>query len=289
MVNSIRFGPIRPIGEGDIEACLALSREAHWNQTAADWRFFFHSGWPVGVDDQDGRLVASAAGLPLGPALAWISMVLVTERARRRGLATSLLRDRIAAIAETGRVAGLDATPAGREVYRPLGFKEIFSLSRLRGTVTDPVQPPNAAWPSVRAATADDLPALLALDRAAMGGERAELLAHLMGRRPDLALAVDGTDGPVGFCLARDGRTATQLGPIVARDPAVAEALVSAALARLAGQAVIIDLNDHQADLHRQLLTHGFAVERPFYRMTRGAPPAHDPSLYIAAAGPELA
>lgn len=280
------FAAIRPIGEDDLDACLALSEEARWNQTADDWTLFFRHGWPVGIEDGQGRLVASAAALPLGPSLAWISMVLVTERARRNGLATKLLNDRIAAIEASGRHAGLDATPAGRTVYEPLGFDELFALTRMRGTPHGIDQPDP---PGLRSIARQDIPALAVIDGQGMGGSRRAVLTHLLARRPDIALTIDDAGTPGAFCLGRQGRTAVQLGPVVAADPALGEALVRAALKRLAGQTVIIDLNDKHDDLRRYLETLGFSAERPFYRMVKGQPPAHWPAHYIAAAGPELA
>ena len=68
-----------------------LSTEAHWNQNEADWRFFLSKGIVFGVRDGAGRLIATAALLPYSSGNAWISMVLVTESWRRRGLATRLV------------------------------------------------------------------------------------------------------------------------------------------------------------------------------------------------------
>src|SRR3954465_3432501 len=101
---------------------LALSSEAHWNQNEADWRFFLTEGTVLGIRDGGGRLVASAALLPYAHGNAWISMVLVTESWRRRGLATKLV-DTCLNVATTQRLTcWLDATPAGAGVYGPLGF-----------------------------------------------------------------------------------------------------------------------------------------------------------------------
>ena len=72
-------------------AGLQLSTEAHWNQNEADWRFFLTKGIVFGMRDNDGQLVATAALLPYTSGNAWISMVLVTESWRRRGLATRLV------------------------------------------------------------------------------------------------------------------------------------------------------------------------------------------------------
>src|SRR5262249_29853908 len=83
---------IRPIDPGQCSAVWPLSIEAGWNQTVDDWRFMLGAGRAFGCRAADGRWEASALILPVGRKLAWISMVLVTERRRRAGLGGTLLR-----------------------------------------------------------------------------------------------------------------------------------------------------------------------------------------------------
>src|SRR5438067_11504784 len=136
-----------------ISAALNLSAEAGWNQTVEDWQIFISRGRVMGVFAANRRLIASAAILPYG-AFGYVSMVLVTAAFRHRGIATRLLRDAIAALQAQSRTPVLDATPEGAAVYRPLGFREFFSMRRWqvkgRGGVTSDAAP----------ATAADLPVL---------------------------------------------------------------------------------------------------------------------------------
>src|SRR3954447_134130 len=113
---------IERLGTDDARAALLLSEEAHWNQNEADWRVFLTRGTVFGIRDGDSRLIATAALLPYTSGNAWISMVLVTQNRRRRGLATKLLDACLDAAAKQGLTVWLDATPAGAAVYRPLGF-----------------------------------------------------------------------------------------------------------------------------------------------------------------------
>ena len=62
-----------------IDAGLALSDAAGWNQTADDWAIFIRNGQAVGFRDAADRLVATAAALPYGASAGWISMVLVAD------------------------------------------------------------------------------------------------------------------------------------------------------------------------------------------------------------------
>src|SRR5258707_8822640 len=119
------------LGADDAREGLLLSTEAHWNQNEADWRFFLTRGTVFGIRDGD-HLIATAALLPYTSGNAWISMVLVTENWRRRGLATRLLDACLDAARQQRLTTWLDATPAGATVYGPLGFMPTLELRRLR-------------------------------------------------------------------------------------------------------------------------------------------------------------
>ena len=82
---------IREIEPRHAEEVAPLSAEAGWNQTAEDWRLMLERGRGFGIRAASGPWIATSLVSPLGPAIAWISMVLVTEPARRRGLGTRLL------------------------------------------------------------------------------------------------------------------------------------------------------------------------------------------------------
>ena len=268
--------PVTAIGPSALEGCLALSREAGWNQSAADWRLFLERGTVFGIGGD--RPVATGAILPYAEGgFAWIGMVLVTTAMRGQGLGTRVLRHTLAVLDGMALRPALDATPAGARIYRPLGFAAQLGLTRWRG-------PGGGNSPEgARPATEADLPHMAALDAAAFGAPRAHLLRALMRRAPALAFHEE-----TGFVLGRDGDRATQIGPLVAPDEAVALRLLDAALAATPGEA-IIDLADRCTTLAQALRARGFAPERPYTRMALGqAAPFGDPSRLVAVAGPEL-
>src|SRR5690554_441702 len=112
----------------DIPTVLALTAEAGWNQTSADWLLMIREGHAICLRDQADRPVATALALPLGAQIGWISMVLVTAAWRRKGLATRLVHHCAAWLEAKGRHALLDATPAGQKVYERMGFKTIAKM-----------------------------------------------------------------------------------------------------------------------------------------------------------------
>ena len=267
-----------------VAAALELSTEAGWNQTAEDWRIFLAHGRVIGVFAAGRRLVATAAILPYA-AFGYIAMVLVTKTFRHRGIATRLMRDAVAALRAQGRVPVLDATPAGAAVYRPLGFRELFSMQRWQGEGGQDGRGEGGTARSAapRQATAADVPMLTGLDAEAFGAPRPFLVKNFLARLGTRAFVGDG-----GFVVRRSGLRADQIGPLVARDEASAANLLAAALDAAPGP-VFIDLLDGRDDLTRMLLRRGFEIQRPFTRMALArSAPFGDPARLFAAAGPEF-
>jgi len=277
--------PARVLGPTDLGAAAALVAASGWNQVDADWRIFLELGHVVGVDLPGAGVVATAATLPLGRELGWVSMMIVAAPFRRQGLARHLLGRCILDLAAQGLVPGLDATAAGRELYLGYDFLDACAITRWRRVRGASPAPAPANGLEVRRAGAADLDAIAALDRAAFGFERRAVLARLLERAPGrAALALRGGE-PCGFLLARDGREALQLGPLVATDPRAPAALVGA---QAPGEAIVDVLDRHQ-DFGGWLAASGFAPQRRFTRMLyrRDELPG-DARLALAIAGPEL-
>ncbi|WP_426958681.1 GNAT family N-acetyltransferase [Muricoccus radiodurans] len=272
---------IRTLTPDAMPGCLSLSAEAGWNQVAADWEIFFQRGSVFGVRNGTGEPIASGAILPFADGgFGWISMVLVTAAARGQGFGTHILRHCMTALRAMGLCPVLDATPAGERIYAPLGFRVQFGLTRWRGMATG--TPGQGGLPPMTPAA---LPALAAADHAAFGADRGVLLRHLLHRAPAQGFRLpDGS----GFVLARPGRQAIQIGPIVAPEEGSAARLLNAALAAARGP-VILDLADRWASLAELLRARDFRPERPFRRMAHDrAEPFGDPARLMVAAGPEL-
>ena len=281
---------IERLTPSDAEALCPLSIEAGWNQVAADWRLMLSLGTGFGVRGTNGQWIGSALSLPLGPGISWLSMVLVTQPARGKGLGTRLLSRCLTEVEESGGAAGLDATEFGRPIYLPLGFCDVFPLSRWHagaGARQAVAAPPGIA---IRAATPEDASRIGDYDRPRSGLARRPILAHLLSRAPRLAHIAARADGTLaGYALARDGYRAAHIGPVVADDEAIGLALLSAAFAA-SGEPLIVDVPDAQAGIRGWLGQQGASAPRRFMRMLRGdAAGVGEASHIFALAGPELA
>jgi GNAT superfamily N-acetyltransferase len=258
------------ITQADMSDAMVLVAEAGWNQIEADWRYMLANGRGYGIRD-GGKLIASSMILSYPPRIGWIGMVLVAGSHRKRGYATRLLRNAIDLITAAGLTPMLDATPAGREVYRRLGFSDGEPIERWRGSGKG-----NGGHSNVV-----DLNAAAERDSRAFGADRRPLLAELASRPDAPCFTRDGA-----VLLGRRGRTATQLGPLLSDADDAAAAACAAAIAALSGP-LLIDVPVREAALHDLLQANGFAVERPFMRMALNGPATIGNSMG-AIAGPEL-
>lgn len=278
---------LAPLGPADAGRGAALSAEIGWNQTEADWRYMLENGSGYGRSDADGRLIASAMALPYG-GFGWVCMVLVSDPFRRRGLATDLMNRVIADLERDGIVPGLDATPAGREVYSQLGFQDVYRLERLWAETSEELADGPETPVVITPMTEAEIDEVAAYDATTFGADRAPLLRHLHARAPGCAHVARAGQWLAGFVLGRDGRQVTQIGPVTAEDEDIAIALTRRAIEGLDGGAVI-DAAEHHEAFTGWLKRSGFAFQRPYIRMLRGRSEPVDQMDYVfVVAGPEL-
>jgi GNAT superfamily N-acetyltransferase len=264
----------------DADHLLALTEEARWNQTIADWRFMLANGSGWGLWTASGMPVASTLIVPYPPRFAWISMVLVSAPWRRLGLATRLTRLCLEDLQRLSLAPMLDASEAGRGVYEKLGFKALWTFDRM---VAETPKRPAPTLP-VRPLALTDLASVANFDAKTFGARRDAMLAYCCDDQAPYATILEDRGG---FALGRDGQRTLHIGPVMARDAASAASLVAASLAGTSGP-VSIDVPTKHADFRAALADMGFSPQRPFVRMTTAAEDFGDPSHCYAVAGPEF-
>jgi GNAT superfamily N-acetyltransferase len=269
-----------------------LVMHSGWNQTADDWHLFQACGTIHVVRDREGRIIASGAVLPMGESrpgylagltgrgVAWISMILVTPHWRGRGLGRMVFDQCVRQIRSQGRIAMLDATPAGESLYLQFGFEVLWRMTRWRREAqpaTRPELPP----------ASPDIDALAELDQEALGFSRPALLRELLGRPASRYVR-----HALGFGIVRTGRVAQHIGPLVATNEAAAVAVMQDAAARCPGP-MLIDVLDERPLLREALVQAGFAPQRGYARMALATPEQRVPHgqthFLHAVAGPEFA
>lgn len=238
-------------------SAFRLSAQAGWNQTEEDWQRLMHlkSGGAYVWRDQ-GEVRASYSLSGYGDTV-WIGMILVDVAYRGAGLGKATFRSAVHCAQALGfNVLGVDATNLGEPIYTQEGFEIVRPIVRWEGIFT-PTGSPNNPPHITRGLT----PVILAMDEIATGQNRSDLLARL---------ASDGTVlsyNDNAYAMWRPGRTATHLGPIVARSREDLVALLQAASPDLQRSNVICDVLSPEMDAI--LETHGLRPRRCLQRMTK--------------------
>jgi GNAT superfamily N-acetyltransferase len=277
---------------------VALSVDRGWSPERSKWSLLLGACQTFGVDAPDGRGLAGAVVLTRwGPDLASVGMMLVAARYGRRGLGRALMEH---VIAEAGHATvTLFATDLGRPLYEQLGFVPVRRNVSFVGAFrpgpagarssagASPRAPAGASAPAAaagftRAATEADLPAILAVDRAAFGADRGQIVSRLPGFADRIAVLADrshhadhshhaddphgGEDphhgdhsqhGIRGYAAAwRSTPSSTVIGPLVAPGAQAAERLITD-LAAYAHGTIRLDLDPDRPELPAWASRHG--------------------------------
>ncbi|MBT2446479.1 GNAT family N-acetyltransferase [Streptomyces sp. ISL-43] len=227
--------PIRALTVDDLRHCADLSEDRGWLREEHKWGLLLTAGRGYGIDAPDGQGLAAGCVVtrygPPGadPELAAIGMVLVADRYSRQGLGRYLMAY-ICDDVLKGVPLALHATPYGRPLYEELGFETTGRAEMLRGVFR-----PDGATPStvpgsgsVRPATAEDIPGILRLDAEVFGADRTHLITRLPAFTDRLFVAEDSAGELTGYGAIWPNMDTHVVGPLVARDTASAQALVTA-------------------------------------------------------------
>ncbi|MEV4042002.1 GNAT superfamily N-acetyltransferase [Streptomyces sp. SAI-195] len=259
--------PIRRLTLRDLTACADLSEDRGWPREEHKWGFLLTAGKGYGIDDPSGGLVAACTVTAYGPqerhALAAIGMVLVAERHARQGVGRRLMRHVVSGLGTVPLT--LHATPYGRPLYEELGFKVTGGAEMVRGRFVPGGPEPKAA---TRAATAEDLTAILRLDEEVFGADRTHIVTRLPAFADQLRVAED--DGRItGYAAAWPNMDTHVVGPLIARDTETAKALIGS-LAAHTDRPLRTDIDVRHEELLAWVKERGLSAIAPNAVMTYG-------------------
>nr|WP_203607792.1 GNAT family N-acetyltransferase [Streptomyces sp. SID11385] len=254
----------------DLPHCLELAENRGWYPDRRLWTLLLTAGTGYGIDDTRSGLRAVCVSHRYGPAerpgLTVLSMLLVSRDHAGQGLGRRLLSEVIAQ--EPVEALALYASEERIPLYEDLGFRAAAHAETLEGRFAGADAVPGVR---VRRATAGDLRALLDVDREIFGLDRTPLLARLPAFADRMSLAEDAEGQILGFAALRTEPHAALLGPLVAREPLLAQALV-ADLVHEVLTPVRLVLESHQEELRGWLIDHGLRPVLHSRVMLRGTP-----------------
>ncbi|MDT0307071.1 GNAT family N-acetyltransferase [Streptomyces sp. DSM 44917] len=264
---------VRRLTLADLDACVALAADCGWPPEHHKWRLLLAAGRGYGIDaaagdGPAGGLIAAVVVTPYGREAASVGMMLVASRHQRRGLGERLLRTALERCAT--EAVFLTATDRGRPLYERLGFKPVGAVTTLRGAFA-PAGGQAAGGVAVRAATAADLPGVLAYDLPAFGADRTPLLTRLPAFSDRFLVAERPGGGLAGYAARWPNAETAVAGPVLADDEAVARALITA-LAAGSDAPLRFDADDRHPRLAAWLRASGLAETARCTLMVLGAP-----------------
>lgn len=260
---SLPFG-IAPLTAAHARAAHGLTVAVGWMHRYEDWLFALSIGRGLGAFDSEGALRGALMWFPYGEAFGSIGMVAVDPAVHRGGLGRALMTRIIADAA--GRSLQLISTEAGRRLYASLDFTAIGGNCAHMGTAVDP-----DVSGAIDFASRADLPALVALDAAALGFARDALLATLADVGQVAVMRQES--GIVGFAICRLFGAGHVVGPVIARDHDGARQLIAFWLKRHLGKPLRIDVPTEHAAVGAWLDALGLKRGGESPIMVLGTPP----------------
>ena len=190
---------LRPMTAADIDPTVAAILADDWGDRRSWFEFAVaHPACEAVVAEADGQVVGTGVATISGAA-AWVGTIWVARPWRRHGLGRRLTEATMdLATAGGATTLVLVATHEGRPLYERLGF----TVRTRYHTLQAPGRGAATVARPVRAFRPDDLAAMIALDRAATGEDRAHLLTAFAAPATTRVATEPDDDGLVrGFLI----------------------------------------------------------------------------------------
>ena len=279
---------LRQMQLSDVKAGMRLSTAEGWNQTEKDWKFLIANSQNICLAaEADDKVVGTTTATNYANQLAWIGMVLVDKNYRGKGISKMLLENVLEKLKQC-RSIKLDATSAGREVYKKFGFKDEYSITRMTcSSIKSSFENDENAF--AQPIQSKDIKAITEFDEIVFGANRTKLIEYLTVEYFYKASLLKRDNKLTAFALGREGNKFHHIGPVMGKTIDDVKILISKALKEINGQQVVLDVLNDKFELINWLQSLGFTRQREFVRMYKNENPF--PGLtekYFLICGPEF-
>ena len=274
ILNGMTLPEIRPMRPADVDEATDMVLSHGWG-VRRDWLSFAATQpacTPL-VAEAGGGIVATAVGTANG-SVGWLGSIFIDPMFRGHGLGRAITEATIDRLTDAGvATLVLVATTEGRRLYARMGFEVQAEYRILEAPGIDGGAEPAAG--GVRPFEPADLPAMVALDRAATGEDRSHALERLGGSET-ARVAADADGSLAGFVV----RPPWGGGATVARSIGDALRLVEARRRTSgAGGRVRVGVLDSNREGLERLAAAGFVQAWSAPRLIRGEMPPWRPEL----------
>ncbi len=269
---------VRPMTRDEVDVLVEWAALEGWNPGRHDADAF----WAADRDgfvaaELDGEVVGGGSIVTHGPRYGFMGFFIMRPEFRGQGLGRELWftrRNRLLDRLEPGAAIEMDGVFAMEPFYAAGGFVTQHRDLRFAGVATAPDGDTPVGAVEVVDAAEVPFEVIEAYDRAHFPGERTAFLRRWLAPPGGHALAVADTDGCRGYTVLRPAREGYRFGPLFADDAAGAEALFTAATARVAGAPVFLDVPERNSAALDLVARHDLTEVFGCARMTYGPPPA---------------
>lgn len=215
---------IRPMSRADLDVALGWARDEGWNPGLDDGDAFYAqdpSGYLMGW--LDGEPTGCISVVKYGDSFAFLGLYIVRPDRRGKGYGKTIWDAGIASAGD--RTIGLDGVVAQQDNYRKSGFVLAHRSARWGGVIARTA----VTDTRIRTLTPDLIPAVKFFDRTSFPEPRPNFLDTWLGASPTrYSLCATEGDNILGYGTVRRTADGFKVGPLLARDAAVARSLLHA-------------------------------------------------------------
>ncbi|MDA2381082.1 GNAT family N-acetyltransferase [Bacillus cereus] len=239
-----------------IEDIVALSSYIGWDYNREEIETVFNTGIVYGVWNEQKELIASAAIILYGEALASIGMVIVHPDYKGRGIGKMITNSCVNSVsAQTPFM--LIATDEGKPLYEKLGFRVVSYVSKYICNSYNANHKSAENEECMMVYKESDLEGIIKIDKGAFGTSRNEFLKQRIMQSEQCVVVKDMKENVVGYGISIQTPENKIIGPVVAKNNAMAMRIVHN-LARGHNGKLRMDVPEGKNDFMKELEIAGF-------------------------------
>lgn len=249
----MRVERLRKENIGDI---VVLSSYIGWDYNREEIETIFDSGIVYGVWNERKKLIASAAIILYGEALASIGMVIVHPDYKGRGIGKVITNSCMNSVSARTPIM-LIATDEGKPLYKKIGFRVVSYVSKYICNSYNANHKCAEAEEYMMGYKEEDLEGIIKIDEGAFGTSRNEFLKQRIMQSDQCVVVKDTKENVVGYGISIQTPENKIIGPIVAKNDAMAMRIVHA-LARGHNGKLRMDVPEGKDNFLKELEIAGF-------------------------------
>ncbi|WP_144610684.1 GNAT family N-acetyltransferase [Bacillus cereus] len=240
----------------NIDDIIALSSYIGWDYNKEEIETIFDSGIVYGVWNGRKELIASAAIILYGEKVASIGMVIVHPNYKGSGIGKAITNSCIKSVSDQTSIM-LIATDEGKPLYEKLGFRAVSYVSKYICNSYNVNDYCIGNEDYIMNYKECDLQEIIKLDEYAFGTNREEFLTKRIMQSEQCIVVKDKEQNALGYGLSVQTPENKIIGPVVAKNDAMAMRIVHY-LARDHNGKLRIDVPEGKDDFLKELEIAGF-------------------------------